>query len=180
MNAGGILQCMRNRRVTRDFSENEITREQLLQILEAGRWAPSGGNRRLHRFIAVLDPTTIRCVRAVAPGMLGRPKALVIICIDWAKVDRVGFKRHNPGVYIDTGTAGQNMLLAAEALGLGAGPVTSFSQTAVRRILDLPEWLTPEMAICLGYRAAAGRSFRTLPERPTKLKDLAIWERFSG
>ena len=58
------------------------------------------------------------------------------------------------GLYIDVGTAAQTMHLAAHALGLGAGVVTSFSQAAVIRVLNIPGHLTPEMFVCLGYPAA--------------------------
>jgi nitroreductase len=34
------------------------------------------------------------------------------------------------GLHVDVGTAAQTMLLAAHALGLGSGLVTSFSQAA--------------------------------------------------
>jgi hypothetical protein len=57
------------------------------------------------------------------------------------------------GLYIDVGTAAQTMLLAAHSLGLGSGIVTSFSQAAVSEVLNLPEHLSPEMFVCLGYAA---------------------------
>ena len=45
------------------------------------------------------------------------------------------------------------MLLAAHALGLGAGPVTSFSRAAVATVLALPAGWTPELIVCLGHPA---------------------------
>lgn len=173
-----LLETIRTRRVVRDFAEETVTREDLLQVLEAARWAPSGGNRRLHRFIAIQDPITIKLIRAVSPGIHGHPTALVIVCIDWAKVARLGCKPHHPGVYIDVGTAAENMLLAAHNLGLGAGPMTSFSKEGVRVILRLPDWLSPELMICLGHPGTP-RSSPRRPAKPTRLEDLVCWERFS-
>jgi len=47
--------------------------------------------------------------------------------------------------------AGQNMLLAAHALGLGACVVRSFSSAAVREILGVPSGLQIELLVALGY-----------------------------
>jgi nitroreductase len=54
------------------------------------------------------------------------------------------------------GTAVQTMLLAAHAIGLGAGPVMSFSKAAVGVILQLPDHLSPEALVCLGHPAPEG------------------------
>lgn len=170
-----VLAAIRSRRVVRDFGETRISREEMVRILEAARWAPSGGNKRLHRFIAVLDPVTIRLVRAVSPGMSGRPTGLVVICIDWDRVAQVGYSARRMTPYIDVGTSAENMLLAAHAMGLGAGPVTSFSKEAVSVLLRLPPSLTPEMIVTLGHPASR-QTLVMRPERPTRLDDLVYWE----
>jgi nitroreductase len=90
----------------------------------------------------------------VSPGMLQRPMAAIVVCVDWAEVRSYGFGPDNPGPYVDVGTAAATMLLAAHSIGLGAGPVSSFSRAAVATILDLPAGVRPEMIICLGHPAA--------------------------
>ncbi len=179
MNPNPVLECIRRRRVTRYFTEEPLSERDLKSVLEAGRWAPSGGNRRLHRLIVVADWVGVDLVRSVSPGMLGHPAALIVICIDWQRVDLLGAKRHHKGAYVDVGTAAENMLLAAEALGLGAGPVTSFSKEAAREILGLPVSLQPELMVCLGKRAEVQPFDRTLPRQPIRLKDLVVWKHFS-
>src|SRR5690242_11973606 len=91
----------------------------------------------------------------VSPGMLQRPAAAVAICIDVARAGEYGLPATNSGLLIDVGTAAQTMLLAAHALGLGSGPVTSFSKAAVSTVLNLPAGWRPEMLVCLGHAAAA-------------------------
>ena len=70
--------------------------------------------------------------------MLQHPMAAIVVCVDWAQVGNYGFSPANPGPYIDVGTAGGDLLLAAHSIGLGAGPVTSFSRMALATILNLP------------------------------------------
>ena len=50
-----ILQAIKERRSIRQYSEEPISEEQLNQILEAGRWAPSRGNSQPWKFIVLND-----------------------------------------------------------------------------------------------------------------------------
>jgi len=74
-----VLEAIRTRRMARALIDEPVARPALEEILKAARRAPSAGNRRLHRFVAVQDPTTLRLLRAVAPGMFQRPAAIVVI-----------------------------------------------------------------------------------------------------
>jgi nitroreductase len=52
-----LLEVIRARRSVRSFEPGrEVARETLLQIMEAGRWAPSGANAQHWDFICVDDP----------------------------------------------------------------------------------------------------------------------------
>jgi len=171
-----VLDAIRSRRVARRMSDAPIAPAQLEAVLASVRWAPSAGNRRLQRFVAVQDPTTIHLVRMVAPGMLQRPAALVLICIDSQRVEHFRLPRQNMGVYIDVGCALQTLLLSAHAVGLAAGPVTSFSKAAVRALLNFPAGLSPEVIVCLGH--AAPDDLPTMRRRKLSWRDLVHWERF--
>jgi nitroreductase len=162
--------------MVRALTDQPIERAELEEILKAARWAPNAGNRRLHRFVAIQDPLTLRLLRMVAPGMFQHPAAIVVICIDRAKAESFGMRPNAKGLFVDVGTAAQTMLLAAHSLGLGSGIVTSFSQAAATAILNLPRGLSPEMVICLGHVAPtqpAGMRART----PVTWQSLVQWER---
>jgi len=174
-----VLEAIRTRRVARAMTNRPVDRPLLQEVLEAARWAPSAGNRRLHRFVAVQDPLTLRLLRMVAPGMFQRPAAVVVICIDRGRAAGFGIAPTSKGLYIDIGTAAQNMLLAAHSSGLGSGVVTSFSQAAVKEVLNLPEHLSPEMFVCLGYAAPVQPSAMRPRSRIT-WQSLTDWERFPG
>src|SRR5499427_10960292 len=142
-----VLEAIRTRRMTRALTSEAITRSELEEVLKAARWAPSAGNRRLHRFIAVQDALTLRLLRMVSPGMFQRPRAVITICIDGQRARSFGMSPTARGLYVDVGTAAQTMLLAAHSIGLGAGVVTSFSRAAVSVVLNLPTGFSPEMFI---------------------------------
>ena len=171
------LDVIKTRRVIRNMTDQPVEREQLEKVLEAGRWAPVGGNQRVHRFVAVQDPVTLRLLRMVSPGMFQKPQAVILICIDWDAVEANRFSATDPTPYIDLGTAMQTMMLAAHSIGLGSGPVTSFSKEAVRVILNMPQNLSPEMMVCIGHPTPK----KQLPMRPKKKvtwQSLTNWGRF--
>lgn len=172
-----VLDAIRSRRMVRAMLDRPIERAQLERVLEAARWAPNAGNRHLHRFVVVQDPLTLRVLRMVAPGMFQRPAAVVVICIDQERAVSFGMRPTVKGLYIDVGTAAQTMLLAAHALGLGAGVVTSFSQAAVVEVLNIPDHLSPELIVCLGYPAAVQPPGMRARARVT-WHSLTDWERF--
>jgi nitroreductase len=163
--------------MVRAMTDRPVERALLEEVLRAARWAPNAGNRRLHRFVAVEDRATLAVLRMVSPGMFQHPAAVVLICVDRDRAAAFGMRPTARGLYIDVGTAAQTMLLAAHALGLGAGIVTSFSQAAVREVLNLPSGLSPEMFICLGY-AAAVQPPAVRARTPVTWESLTRWERF--
>lgn len=171
-----ILEAIRTRRVTRYFREQPISKNDLESIVETARWAPSGGNRRLQRFIVVTNSKLIRLIRIMSPGINGIPAALIVVCTDYQDAKNQGYEHDHSGLLIDVGMASENMLLAAHALGIGAGPVISFSQAAVRVILEMPEWLSPDLIICLGYPGAEKLGGNVKPPKRLHWQDLTYWE----
>jgi nitroreductase len=172
-----LLKTIKSRRVIRNMTDKQVERTQLENILEAGRWAPAGGNQRTNRFVAIQDPLILNAIRMFAPGMYQRPSAAILICIDGSVVDSYQSSEMDRTPYIDLGATMQTMMLAAHAIGLGSGPVTSFSKAAVRVILNLPSNLSPEILICFGYPGPKSQ----LPMRPKKKvtwQSLTDWERF--
>ena len=151
--AAAVLATIRSRRVVRALTDEPVDPAQLEAVLEAARWAPTAGNRHLQRFAATTDPRILRVLRMVSPGMHQRPTAAVVVCVDRPRALAFGFPPGAPGLHVDVGTATATMLLAAHALGLGAGPVTSFSRAGVATVLALPEGWTPELIVCLGRPA---------------------------
>ena len=169
-----VLDAIHRRRVTRAMTGEPVRREQVETILDAARWAPTAGNRHLQRFVATTDRDTLRVLRMVSPGMIATPTAAIAICIDHGLVEEYGFPPENRGPWIDVGTATATVLLAAQAVGLGAGPVSSFSKAAVGVVLGLPGTWSAELIICLGHPAPAGPA-PIAPKRALSWRDLTQW-----
>jgi nitroreductase len=100
--------------------------------------------------------------------MVQRPAAVIAICVDRPLAAAYGFPARATGPYVDVGTATATILLAAQAVGVGAGPVTSFSHAAVSVVLRLPDGWTPELLVCLGHPASA-------EPQPVRRRDRLSW-----
>jgi nitroreductase len=107
-----VLDAIRGRRIARNLTDRPVERALLEQVLEAARWAPNAGNRRLQRFVAIENPLTLRLLRMVSPGMFQRPTAAVLICIDRERVVSFGMRTNLKGLSVD-GHRAQTILLAA-------------------------------------------------------------------
>lgn len=175
-----VRKTIKSRRVTRNFSNRSLPIEFINEVLEAARWAPSGGKRWLNNYIVIRDENRVRKIRAASPGILSFPQAIITICVDYSKLKEMEFNDCDQGsVYIDVGTAAENMLLVAAELGIGACPVLSFYKPAIQILLNIPPAYNPAMMIILGYPAqhkSKTPSHSTIP----KLDNIVHWEYFRG
>lgn len=178
--AQNLLKLMRSRRVCRNYSNQVVSKEDIRTILQAARWASSAGNRRINKFLVIRNQTTIRLVKAVSPGILGRPPVLIVVCTDVEKAQQEQVQLEKDlNTWIDVGTAAMNMMLMAEALGLGTCPATSFSRSGVRITLDLPSHLIPEFILLLGYCVPGKRWHRPGASTRLGIEDFTYWERYN-
>ncbi len=148
-----LFDVLKRRRACRDFVPREIPNEVLRKIVYAGHRAPTGGNIPYRFLIVVKDSVQLRMLKAAAPGYFGESTAAIVICTD-LRVDGGATKSDADQCCLyDAGAAAENIVLAAYAQGLGASFIKSYSETAVSRILELPEGCRTELIVSLGYPA---------------------------
>ena len=145
------LQAIKGRRSIRKYTEEPVSENQLNQILEAGRWAPSRGNSQPWKFIMLSDSQIRNELAATIPTgkFLAQAPQGIAVVVD----PRISKHPEQEGA-----AAIQNMLLVAHTLGLGTCWVsvygTDWSKTAAK-ILGIPdeEWLIS--IISVGHPAEA-------------------------
>jgi nitroreductase len=167
-----VWEAIKGRRSIRSFKSDPVP-ENLIRklILEAGIWAPTGGNAQTWRFIVVTDPSLVRKIRMVAPGILGNPPVVIVICQDLNEAERKGSKLGRDVLTLmDTALAAENIMLAAYEQGLGTCAVASFHAGAVQQLVRLPSSIVPQLLVSLGYPHVKTQA----PERNSKV----VW--FNG
>ncbi len=151
------LDAIKNRISVREYSDKEIGDEELHIILEAGMSGPSCVNARDWSFIVVRDTATLNKM-ADANGRPAEPlrgaKLGILVCGDTGRA----YKGAPDYWVVDGAIAAQNMILAAEALGIGSVWLGTWPEMdRVKRqaqLFALPESIIPHSIISFGYPAA--------------------------
>ena len=149
-----VFSVIKNRRSVRSYNKKQVDMKLILKVLEAASYAPSVGNYQPWEFIVVRNPEIKKHLVEASYNqkwMLDAP-VFIVACtnnkIAGAIYGERGLKLY--GVQ-SVSAAVQNMLLAAESLGLSACWVGAFSEIMVSRILECPEHVRPCAIITLGY-----------------------------
>ncbi len=149
-----VFDCMRNSHSVRIFKNQEISDATLTRILEAGCWAPSAGNLQPWYFYVVKnDEVKSRIADACfdQQQIVAAPVVIVIMADPARSNERYGERGAQLYCNQDTAAAAQNMLLAAEGLGISACWVGAFNETKVQQLLEAPPRMRAVIIICLGY-----------------------------
>jgi nitroreductase len=150
------MDVIRRRRSIRKYRPSEIPREHLLEILEAGRLAPSAGNRQPWRFIVVRDPDQRRRLAEAARGqMFIADAAAVLVAIADPEASPRWCEK-------DVMIAMENMVLAATELGYGSCYIGAFEEEGVKSLLKIPDGLRVVALLPIGVPDEAP------PQRPRK------------
>ena len=164
-----LLEGIYTRRSIRRYTAQAVEREQLIEIIKAGTWAPSGLNNQPWRFVIVRERearlklaefTKYRTILESAP-------ACIAVFVDRGAMYN-DIKDHQA-----MGACIQNMLLAAHALGLGAVWLGEILKNAenVRAFLELPPEMELMAVIAIGHPGAGSRT-----SQRKKIDDVLIRE----
>lgn len=162
-----LMQIIKSRRSTRAFESKLPPKEQIMQLVEAAEWAPSGMGKYLWHFTVVYSvEKSLRLARAVAEAdnrgpdynFYGAPVNIII-----------SYKKDEHHAFVDGAAAMENLLLMATELGLGSCWINQIRECCddpkVRAILT--EYGVPEdhLVIC---SAAIGYIAKETPAKPRK------------
>jgi nitroreductase len=143
------------RRSIRKYTPEPVSEEDIQTLLEAAMAAPSASNRKPWQFIVVTERETLDALAEAHPHgkMLFDAPLSISVCGDLTEMERYWVQ--------DCSAATENLLLAAVALGLGAVWLGVYPRdervAAVRRILALPDHITPLNLISIGHPAEEKR-----------------------
>ena len=185
------IQFLHNRRSIRRYRPNPVPPELVTEMLTAASWAPSAHNRQPWRFAVITRPQ-VRHNLAAAMGQqlrmdlkadnappeliekdasrsyqrITQSPLLILLCLTMADMDSYPDARRQQNEWLmavqSAAMAGQNLLLAAHALGLGACWMCAplFSPAIVGQVLALPGDWQPQALITVGYPAETRQKMR--------------------
>ncbi len=154
-----LIDLVKKNRSYRGYNENRnVTKEELLELVDCARLCPSTANAQPLRYYLAWEEEETRRIQAHTNWAKALPKlklphkgmcptAFIIILQDTA-VDENLSKYQK-----DVGITAQTMLLAATEKGLGGCMIGSFGAGSLKTELNLPDNLAPLLVVAVGEPA---------------------------
>lgn len=134
-----------------------VSKDQIIALLEAARWAPSCYGDQPWRFVvwdknadAVAWQKAFDCISPGNQPWVNDAPVLVLACADTLFSHN---QQPNRWAEYDTGAAVENLCLQAASMGLMAHQMGGFSPDAAREAFQIPEQYTLMAMISVGYPA---------------------------
>jgi nitroreductase len=181
-----VIEAVKNRKSIRAYKNIPVDDTALNTVLEAARLAPSWANTQTWRFVVIKNQDIKErlidtSLRANNRGIEAIREAPIVIAA-CAEVNRAGCRNGEPltdkeGYWFmfDVALAMQNLVLAAESLGLGTVYLGGFDAKKVEGILGIPA----------GYRIVAMTPLGYPDESPEaksrkELSEIIFYDSFSS
>ena len=150
------IKNIMTRTSVRQYTSEAVTKADIETMLRAGMAAPTAVNKQPWHFVVVTDREQLNALAAAnrGTGMAAKAPLAIVVCGDMQKtLSGVG-----QGFWIqDCSAATENILLAANALGLGAVWTGLYPNEerakAVRDVVKAPEHIVPLCTIVIGHPA---------------------------
>ena len=173
-----IIQSLLERKSIREYTDQEISEENVQLILNAAMQAPTAGNQQLYTILRITDSEkkhrlSISCDNQ---SFIEQAKLVLVFCADCLKwfhaFQAAGGCPRTPGAgdlllaVSDANIAAQNAVTAAQSLGIGSCYIGDIMEQIEmqREILDLPKYVSPAAMVVFGYPTAQQKE-RSKPER---------------
>ena len=153
--ADAVLENIHNRKSVRQYTPEPVSQEHIETMLKAAMAAPTAVNYQPWRFVVVTDRAQLDEMAELLPyaKMLKQAPLAIVVCGETVWMGG----NENPYWQQDCAAATQNLLLAAEALGLGAVWTGVYpNETLYPKLhdfLNMPPEVQPFCAIPIGHPA---------------------------
>jgi len=147
------MDAVPTRLYVRSYTNQSVGKEAVRVLLQAAMAAHSEGDERPWHFVVVEDLVTRERIADIHPSahIVALASVAIVVCGDQTLQKHIGFWVQ------DCAAATQNILVKAQAIGLGARwlgiyPVEGRVQN-IHKLLDLPPNVIPFSVVTVGYPA---------------------------
>ncbi|KHF39196.1 oxygen-insensitive NADPH nitroreductase [Halalkalibacter okhensis] len=165
MQSNSVVSLIQSHRSIRQFTDDQLSKEQIEQIIESGRWAPTSHHVQAYSIIVVQDEKKKRKLATLCGNQayVETCPVFFVICADFYRLKQAseihqqafeaGEQEQVLVGAVDAALVAQNMLLAARSFELGGVMIGGIrnDQEAVAQLLNLPSHTFPVMGLCVGY-----------------------------
>lgn len=158
------LETIMSRKSVRSYTQEAIPQEKIEILLKAAMSAPTAMNVQPWRFVVVTDQAVKDALAGPRGGMIAEAPLVVVVCGEttfmrkpWGQPDAEPVETENHFWFEDCAAATENLLLAAEAIGLGAVWTAAYPMPdrmdPTIATLGLPDNVKPFAIVPVGYPA---------------------------
>lgn len=171
-----FIELAKRRVSVRGYVSAPVSDEELAEVLEAGRLAPTAKNLQPFCFIVVRQKENLAALAKgyAAPWFTTAP-VVIAVCVKSSKGWTRDLTDGKNFCEVDAAIAADHMTLAAADLGLGTCWVGAFNPPLIREALALPAGVEPVVLITLGHPADEGR-----PKTRKPLNELVRYETWNN
>ena len=132
---------------------DKIPLELVEDIIDSGRYAVCADGEINWKVVIIVDDKlkdkiSNCCMRQ---GWISKAPVILVLCSDIKHMEKYyGKKAEHYGRH-NTLAAAENMRIAATSLGVSTCWVNFFEEKSLRRVLKIPDSVTPEVVLTLGY-----------------------------
>jgi len=175
-------EAIESRRSIRRYQATAVDDKTLELVLEAARQAPSWDNTQCWQFIVVRDAGNRNKLADMLPRTNPAAKAIrgapvvIVACAELGKAGYLDGKLSSDKgdwYMFDVALAMQNLVLAAQSLGLGTVYIGWFDEEKTASVLNIPEGYSIVAMTPLGYPDQHPK-----PRPRKKLAEIVSYEKF--
>ncbi|MBD3183473.1 nitroreductase [Candidatus Poribacteria bacterium] len=145
-----FMEVINRRRSIRKYKPDAIPEEDIKDIIEAARLAPSWANSQCWKFVVITDPDVKSQLAKAGNSWIENAPVIITICADPTKPGTKGDQEY---YMLDAGIAMEHLILAAANKGLGTCWIGAFDEKAAAKALGVPDNIRVVASTPLGYPA---------------------------
>ncbi len=171
-----INKTIQTRKSVKYFGQKKPDWRNIIQAIDAARYAPMAGNLFNLKFILVDNEKKIEELsEAAQQNFINQAKYVVVICSDPSRTSNAYPEKGEKYTKQQAGAAIENFLLKLNERNLATCWVGHFVEDQIKHALEIPEKIDVEAIFPIGYES---KKHKTKPKRKTNLDSVLYFNKY--
>ncbi len=174
------MESIKSRRSVQKYATQKPDWRDIIECVDAARYAPMAGNIFTPRFILIKNEKTIKKLAdAAQQDFIENAHWVVVVCSDTRRtLNSYGQERGERYIRQQVGAAIQNFLLKIQEKGLVTCWVGHFVDDNVRTALNIPEGILIEAMFPIGIPSKAKGQTPLKPRKKVDIDTMLFFEKY--
>jgi nitroreductase len=152
-------KAIKSRKSVRDFSKKKPDWRDVIESIDAARFAPMSGDNYSLKFILIDEKDKIQKIsEASQQEFIQNAQYLIVVCSNPKRTINAYGPKGNHYLRQQAGAAMENLILALQDHGLSTCWIGHFVDEEIKRLLNIPEEVQLEALFPVGYEGKKSRT----------------------